>query len=64
MLESCKIKRPILINVGRGSLISEDALLNALGKDWISGAILDVFVDEPLSADSPLWQHPKITSSF
>ena len=45
-----------LINVGRGALIDELALVDALGKNQIAGAALDVFEQEPLAADSPLWQ--------
>jgi phosphoglycerate dehydrogenase-like enzyme len=44
-----------LINVGRGSLIDEHALANALRNRQIGGAALDVFEKEPLAADSPLW---------
>jgi phosphoglycerate dehydrogenase-like enzyme len=44
-----------LINVGRGALIDEAALVECLQKKQIAGAALDVFVTEPLPADSPLW---------
>jgi phosphoglycerate dehydrogenase-like enzyme len=44
-----------LINVGRGPLIEEDALLAALQQKQIAAAALDVFAEEPLPADSPLW---------
>jgi phosphoglycerate dehydrogenase-like enzyme len=44
-----------LINVGRGALIDEAALVECLQKRQIAGAALDVFVTEPLPADSPLW---------
>ncbi len=44
-----------IINVGRGPLIDEAALLHALQTKRIAGAALDVFVEEPLPAESPLW---------
>ncbi len=44
-----------LINVSRGPLVDEAALIEALRERRIGGAALDVFSDEPLSADSPFW---------
>ncbi|MBY4640074.1 glyoxylate/hydroxypyruvate reductase A [Gluconacetobacter entanii] len=52
-----------LVNVGRGEQVCEDALLAALGRGHLSGAVLDVFREEPLSPDSALWDHPAITIS-
>ena len=45
-----------IINVARGAIIQEDAMVNALKKGWIAGAGLDVFEQEPLAQDSPLWE--------
>jgi D-2-hydroxyacid dehydrogenase (NADP+) len=45
----------ILINVGRGPLVREDTLLEALRHRWIAGAGLDVFETEPLRPDNPLY---------
>jgi phosphoglycerate dehydrogenase-like enzyme len=44
-----------LLNVGRGALIDEKALVQALERRTIGGAVLDVFTTEPLPADHPLW---------
>jgi D-2-hydroxyacid dehydrogenase (NADP+) len=49
-----------LINVGRGPLVDESALANALREKKIGGAVLDVFPKEPLAADSPLWDVPNL----
>lgn len=45
----------IIINVGRGPVIDESALIRALQQRRLAGAALDVFEHEPLAADSPLW---------
>jgi phosphoglycerate dehydrogenase-like enzyme len=45
-----------LVNVSRGAIIVEDALIQALKEGWIAGAALDVFAQEPLPADSELWR--------
>ncbi len=47
-----------VVNVGRGSTIDEDALVDALRAGRLGGAALDVFVTEPLPSDSPLWDAP------
>jgi len=44
-----------LLNVARGELFDEEALVRALRKRWIAGAALDAYVHEPLPADSPFW---------
>lgn len=44
-----------LINVGRGPLVREDDLVRALNEEWIAGAVLDVFEQEPLPPGHPLW---------
>jgi phosphoglycerate dehydrogenase-like enzyme len=52
-----------LINVGRGSVIDEAALVNALEGGILRGVGLDVFEQEPLAADSPLWDFPEVIVS-
>ncbi len=49
-----------IINPGRGSLINDDALLDALDSGHISAATLDVFATEPLPADHPYWAHSNV----
>lgn len=49
-------KEAILVNIGRGKTIREDALVKALREGWIQCALLDVFYEEPLSPENPLWE--------
>lgn len=49
-----------LINVGRGSVVDESALVEALSDDVLRGAGLDVFTEEPLPSDHPLWTLPNV----
>ena len=50
-----------LVNVARGGVVDETALADALSAGRLGGAALDVFVDEPLPPDSPLWTTPRLT---
>ena len=49
-----------LINLARGGVVDQDALIRALDDGQIAGAGLDVFDPEPLPADSPLWHMPNV----
>lgn len=53
----------ILINIARGSVVDEKALITALSQKKIGGAALDVFEEEPLSSTSPLWQMDNVIIS-
>tara|TARA_Y100001934_G_C12301043_1_gene749927 strand:- start:370 stop:1341 length:972 start_codon:yes stop_codon:yes gene_type:complete len=53
----------ILVNVGRGAIVSTDALFQALQTGRLGGAALDVFEQEPLPADHPLWNQPNVMLS-
>jgi phosphoglycerate dehydrogenase-like enzyme len=50
-------------NYGRGALVDETALIEALAEGRIAGAGLDVFAQEPLPPESPLWQMPNVIIS-
>jgi phosphoglycerate dehydrogenase-like enzyme len=49
-------RRAIVINIARGALIDESAFIERLRDGRLRGAVLDVFLEEPLASDSPLWQ--------
>jgi phosphoglycerate dehydrogenase-like enzyme len=49
-----------LINVARGEVVDQEALVTALQSGHLGGAFLDVFAHEPLPADSPLWAMPHV----
>ncbi|XP_063866162.1 glyoxylate/hydroxypyruvate reductase A-like [Scylla paramamosain] len=52
-------RRPVLVNVGRGDIISEADLLKALEEGWLSAAVLDCYEKEPVPEESLLWAHPR-----
>lgn len=52
-----------VVNVGRGTVIDENALLAALNSGQVGYAALDVFAEEPLNPSSPLWDHPHVLVS-
>jgi phosphoglycerate dehydrogenase-like enzyme len=54
-------RRTVLVNVGRGKLVVEADLILAVKTGEITGAILDVFSEEPLPPDNPLWELPGVT---
>lgn len=53
-------KKPVFINIGRGSIVSETDLITALENKWLSYSILDVFDTEPLPKESALWTNKKV----
>ncbi len=54
----------LFINVGRGSAVDENALLEALQNNNIASAVLDVFEQEPLPKEHPFWKTPNLTMTF
>jgi phosphoglycerate dehydrogenase-like enzyme len=61
VLERCR--GAVLLNAGRGAVVDEAALPDALDNGWLRAAALDVFVTEPLPSTSPLWGHPRVLIS-
>ena len=56
-------KSAVLVNMARGAIVDEDAMITALRTGRIAGAGLDVFTQEPLPKDSPLWDLPNVLLS-
>jgi phosphoglycerate dehydrogenase-like enzyme len=57
-------QRAVLINVGRGSVIDDQALTRMLQDGKIAGAVLDVLIDEPLPTSHPFWSTPNLILTF
>ena len=53
----------VFMNVGRGDAVKEQYVLDALQRNEIRHAVLDVFETEPLAEDSPFWELPNCTVS-
>ena len=58
---ACLKRSAILVNVARGAIVDEPALIEALRAHGLAGAILDVFASEPLPTSSPLWAMENVT---
>ncbi len=59
LFEKCS-KGTYLINVARGKHLVEEDLIEALNRNYLSGALLDVYREEPLPKSHPFWDHPQI----
>ena len=60
MLKNCMDRKSIFINVGRGNVIDESSIIEAIESKWIGGVVLDVFRTEPLPETSKLWNLPGV----
>lgn len=56
-------RHAVFVNIGRGATVDEPALIDALRAGRIAGAALDVFAEEPLPVESPLWRMPNVLVS-
>jgi phosphoglycerate dehydrogenase-like enzyme len=63
--EAISLMKPecVFVNVGRGGVVDEEALIESLEDRRIAGAALDVFATEPLPPESPLWDLPNVLIS-
>jgi phosphoglycerate dehydrogenase-like enzyme len=61
VLQRCR--GAVLLNAGRGAVVDEQAIPEALDAGWLRAAALDVFVTEPLPTSSPLWSDPRVLVS-
>lgn len=63
--EAISLMKPecVFVNVGRGGVVDEEALIESLEDRLIAGAALDVFATEPLPQESPLWDLPNVLIS-
>jgi phosphoglycerate dehydrogenase-like enzyme len=61
VLSACR--GAVLMNAGRGAVVHEAIIPEALDNGWLAGAILDVFTVEPLPGDSPLWDDRRVMIS-
>ncbi|MDA0361829.1 MAG: NAD(P)-dependent oxidoreductase [Proteobacteria bacterium] len=53
-------KGSVLINIGRGALVVEEDLIEAINSGHLKGATLDVVSEEPMPSAHPFWEHPNI----
>jgi len=64
LFDAARLKRlkkgSMILNVGRGTAVDQDALIELLQSGYLGGAGLDVTTPEPLPADSPLWAMPNV----
>jgi glyoxylate/hydroxypyruvate reductase len=60
---SAMSKHSVFCNIGRGSVVDENALIHALQSGVIDGAVLDVFAKEPLPVDHPFWSMANVVNT-